>query len=72
MKKKLALVLCIIFLMSTAIVAATYVKGTVVGVKEGKVLIEVGKDAKKLSKGDKVKIEKEESEEMMAPSLQGC
>ncbi len=72
MKKKLALALGILFLMSTAIVAATYVKGTVEGVKDGKVLIEVGKDAKKLSKGDKVKIEKEESEEMMAPSLQGC
>lgn len=72
MKKKFALVIGIILLLSTAIIAATYVKGTVAGVKEGQVLIDVGSDSKKFSKGDKVKIEKEESKESMAPSLQGC
>jgi ribosomal protein S1 len=72
MKKKFALVIGIILLLSTAIIAATYVKGTVIGVKEGQVLIDVGNDSKKFSKGDKVKIEKEESKEKMAPSLQGC
>lgn len=71
MKKVVLLTVALIFTVVSVLVAAEMVKGTVEGVKDSKVLIEVGKNAKKLKKGDKVEI-KIEAGEALAPNLQGC
>lgn len=71
MKKVIILATAIVFTVVSVLVAAEMVKGTVEGVKDSKVLIEVGKDAKKLKKGDKVEI-KIEAGEALVPKLQGC
>lgn len=71
MKKVVILATAIVFTVVSVLVAAEMVKGTVEGVKDSKVLIEVGKDAKKLKKGDKVEI-KIEAGEALVPKLQGC
>lgn len=71
MKKVVILATAIVFTVVSLLVAAEMVKGTVEGVKDSKVLIEVGKDAKKLKKGDKVEI-KIEAGEALVPKLQGC
>ena len=71
MKKMLIYTISLIFLVSTAVIAADAVKGKVMGVKDGKVLIKVGDNAKKFKKGDAVTIKKE-SGEALTPELQGC
>lgn len=71
MKRIIVLATAIVFTVVSVLVAAEMVKGTVEGVKDSKVLIEVGKDAKKLKKGDKVEI-KIEAGEALVPKLQGC
>ncbi|UOD35105.1 hypothetical protein DSN97_01840 [Deferribacteraceae bacterium V6Fe1] len=71
MKKLIILATAIVFTAVSILMAAEMIKGTVEGVKDTKVLIEVGKDAKKLKKGDKVEI-KIEGGEALVPKLQGC
>lgn len=71
MKKIIILATAIVFTLVSMLVASQVIKGTVEGVKDSKVLIEVGKDAKKLKKGDKVEI-KVEAGEALVPKLQGC
>jgi len=71
MKKIIMLATAIIFTVVSVLVAGEVIKGTVEGTKDTKVLIEVGKDAKKLKKGDKVTI-KIEGGEALVPNLQGC
>lgn len=74
MKKKVLAFILAVSLVSAVVSAAVVCKGTVIGIKGNKVLIQVEDDVTKLKKGDEVIIKKGGSEdsEKLTPQLQGC